>query len=64
MTARTARALRAGLAIGVLPACVPGAAAAASSPPNTVSQWDVPASIGRDLIAIGTADRAVRSSSH
>jgi hypothetical protein len=48
----------------VLPACVPGAAAAASSPPNTVSQWDVPASIGRDLIAIGTGDRAVRSSSH
>ena len=40
MTARAARALRAGLAIGVLLACVPGAAAAAPAPPNTVSRWD------------------------
>jgi hypothetical protein len=36
----TARALRAGLAMGVLLACVPGAAAAAPPPPNTVSRWD------------------------
>jgi hypothetical protein len=40
MTARAARALRAGLAIGVLLACVPCAAAAAPPPPNTVSRWD------------------------
>jgi hypothetical protein len=35
----TARALRAALAIAVLLACTPGAAAAASPPPNSVSQW-------------------------
>jgi hypothetical protein len=40
MTARAARALRAGLAIGVLLACLPGATAAAPPPPNTVSRWD------------------------
>src|SRR5918992_705291 len=40
MTARAARARRPGLAIGVLLACVPGAAAAAPPPPNTVSRWD------------------------